>query len=82
MVYYMTETNLCLFKPETWGCLINKGSAAALLRCTSAIYLTVVRRTSATGQVVLAFMTIPFLDFKGRAFLGPENSRFGRSKES
>jgi hypothetical protein len=56
MVYCMTETNLCPSGPETWGCPINKGSAAALPRYTSAICPTEVRRTSAAGQVVLTFI--------------------------
>jgi hypothetical protein len=34
-----------------------KGSAAALPRCSSAVYPTVVRCISAVGQMVLAFMT-------------------------
>jgi hypothetical protein len=57
MVYCVTETNLCPPGPEIWGCPTNKGKAAALPRCSSAICPTVVRRTSAVGHMVLAPMT-------------------------
>jgi hypothetical protein len=53
----MTEINLCLPKLEMWECFNNKESAAALPRRTSAICLTIVRRISATEQMILAFMT-------------------------
>src|SRR5271163_2949829 len=56
MVYCKTETNLCPPGPEMWECPTNKGSAAALPRYSSAVCPTVVHRTSAIGQMVLAFM--------------------------
>jgi hypothetical protein len=57
MVYCMIETNLCPPKPEIWECPTNKGSAAAPPRYSSAVCPTVVRRTSAAGQMVSAFIT-------------------------
>jgi hypothetical protein len=40
----MTETNLCLPGPEIWGCPTNKGSAAALHRCSSVVCPTKLHR--------------------------------------
>ena len=61
MVYRKTETNLWpppKTGPEMWECPTNKGSAAALPRCSSAVCLTGVRCTSAFRQMILAFMAV------------------------
>ena len=46
--------------PEIWECSTNKGNAAALPRYSSAVCLTVMRRTSAVGQMGLGIHDVLF----------------------